>query len=60
MGHISGYRRKARGIVIQRDRNDIQSDKRALTKLLGGIGKIRRNNDLINHSRHGIGTQSST
>jgi hypothetical protein len=58
MGRTSGYRRNSRGIVVQRDKIDIQSAKRVLRELLGGIGKLRRNNGLINHSRHGIGPQS--
>jgi hypothetical protein len=58
MGHTSVYRGKSRGIVVQRDKIDVQSSKRALRELLGGIGKLRRNNGLINHSRHGIGPQN--
>jgi hypothetical protein len=57
MGCTSGYIRNSRGIVVQRDKINIQSAKRALRELLGGIGNIRRNIGLINHSKHGIGPQ---
>jgi hypothetical protein len=37
---------------------DVQSVRAALRELLGGIGKLRRYNSLINHNRRGSGPQS--
>jgi hypothetical protein len=37
---------------------EVQSAKRALKELLGGIGNIRRYSGLINHNRHHNGAQS--